>query len=452
MMKSTKVMAGTSTTALEVLTGTPPLDLALSEVLCQEITRLQAQSTDFPLLKLVIQQSQNQEYLTSGVHSPLHTMLQTVNDLRLQLTSIESFPVTYHSLNNLKRPIVHEGPVFGKPKKDWSELEKIEASIHVLKEVLDVPDNCSIAFTDGSALGNPGPCGGAALVYIEGLDGPVLKIKTAGSKNSSSYYGELIGLRAALMTIALEAIILPKEAHCFIDCTSVIGCAAGTSDATGHYETVEDIHNLVDFLENRQCRVHLHWSPSHIGISLNEEVDTLAKEAAEIANSMTQEEMATCKWTIKQTKKAISQVVDARWQRRWSRDTCKTQTFIPQVKRQVKLRLPRQVEMARAGCISGHNRLADHMYKLKLKDSPNCPCGTDRQSPEHVVMNCPLHQTSRDQMIEKVEKAFIMNNVPLQYRTLTFRDLLVPNYDSATNSTVSAAMSDFFMSCSGVNF
>ena len=162
--------------------------------------------------------------------------------------------------------------------------------------------------------------------------------------------------------------------------------------------------------------------------------------------------MATCKWTIKQTKKAISQVVDARWQRRWSRDTCKTQTFIPQVKRQVKLRLPRQVEMARAGCISGHNRLADHMYKLKLKDSPNCPCGTDRQSPEHVVMNCPLHQTSRDQMIEKVEKAFIMNNVPLQYRTLTFRDLLVPNYDSATNSTVSAAMSDFFMSCSGVNF
>ena len=247
---------------------------------------------------MVMLQSQNKEYLTSGVHSPLHTMLRTVNDLELQLTSIESFPVAsaYHSLN-LKRPIVHEGPVVGKPKKDWTEREKIEASIHVLKEVLDVPDNCSIAFTDGSALGNPGPCGGAALIYMEGLDGPQLKIMTAGSKEGSSYYGELLGLRAALMTIALEAVIPPKEAHVFIDCTSVISVAAGTSDATGHYETVEDIHNLVDFLENRQCRVHLHWSPSHIGISLNEEVDTLAKEAAEMAKCMNQK-MATCKWQL----------------------------------------------------------------------------------------------------------------------------------------------------------
>jgi len=50
--------------------------------------------------------------------------------------------------------------------------------------------------------------------------------------------------------------------------------------------------------------------------------------------------------------------------------------------------MPRKAEVARAGCISGHNRLADHLNKLKLRPSPNCQCGTDRQTAEHVVMHC----------------------------------------------------------------
>ena len=160
----------------------------------------------------------------------------------------------------------------------------MEAHIHVLKEVLNVPANCPISFTDGSALGNPGPCGGAALMMMTGLDGPQEPILNPGSPDSNSYFGELLGLETALRTVALEAVILPKEFHCFIDCTSAMECAAGTCQATGQYETVQDIHELIDFLERRNCRVHLHWAPSHIGISLNEKVDGYAKEAAEEAS------------------------------------------------------------------------------------------------------------------------------------------------------------------------
>jgi ribonuclease HI len=453
LMKATKVMAGTSTAALEVLTGTLPLDLALSEVLCQEIARLQAHSTDFPLLNLVINQCKNQDYLTSATTSPLHTMLRTVEDLGVKLTSIENYPVS-SALNacELKRPVVHTGPTIGKPKKDWTELERIEACIHVLKEVLKVPEGCPIAFTDGSALGNPGPCGGAALLLMEGLNGPETPVLAAGAKYSTSYYGELIGLTMALMTIALEAVVLPCEVHCFIDCTSVINCAAGTCQATGNYETIQDIQNIIDFLERRQCRVHLHWSPSHIGISLNEAVDSHAKEAAEMARHMSSAEEATCKITIKQAKGKIRQATNERWQRQWDRNHCKTRSFLPRVKRPVKHLMPRQAEVARAGCISGHNRLAEHMNKLKLKPSSVCSCGTGHQNAEHVVMHCPLQESSRNTMIDKIERAFVKNEVPLQNRTLSFKDLMVPNYDTNTNLTVHTATAEFFIACTGVNF
>ena len=454
LMKATQLMPGTSTTALEILTGTVPLDLALSEVLCQETARLQTHTMDFPLLALITNLCQNNTFMSAG-SSPLHTILRTIHDLDLEkhLTSIECRPSSSApQYLDLKRPYVHRGPDIGKAKRNWSDIDKMEAHIHVLKEVLNVPANCPISFTDGSALGNPGPCGGAALMMMEGLDGPQTPILNPGSPDSNSYFGELLGLETALRTVALEAIILPSEFHCFIDCTSAIECAAGTCQATGQYETVQDIHELIDFLERRNCRVHLHWAPSHIGISLNEKVDEYAKEAAEQASQMCNDEAALCTRTVQQAKRAIGRAVDRRWQRRWDRDTCRTRRFITHVGRQVKHRMPRKAEAARAGCISGHNRLSEHLHRLKLKESAMCTCGLEMQTPEHVLMNCPLHQTARTRMVNSIELAFIKYDTPAYKRSLSFKNLLLPKYNAETNAIVSSATSDFFMSCSGVNF
>ena len=387
--------------------------------------------------------------------SPLHTILRTIKDLHLEehLTSIEDRPnASAPQYLDLKRPCVHRGPDIGKAKKNWSDMDKMEAHIHVLKEVLNVPANCPIAFTDGSALGNPGPCGGAALMMMTGLDGPYEAILNPGSPDSNSYFGELLGLETALRTVALEAVILPSEFHCFISCTSAMDCAAGACQATGQYETVQDIHELINFLEHRNCRVHLHWAPSHIGISLNEKVDGYAKEAAEQASRIGKDEAALCTRTLQQAKRSIGRAVERRWQRRWDRDTCRTRSFISHVSRHVKHRMPRKAEVARAGFISGHNRLSEHLHKLKLKTSPVCACGVERQTPEHVLMNCSLHQNARTKMLNQIESAFLKYDTATHKRTLSFKDLLIPNFNAETNAIVLSATANFFMSSSDVNF
>ena len=148
-----------------------------------------------------------------------------------------------------------------------------------MKEVLDIPDGTPLAFTDGSALGNPGPCGGAALIYPEGLQGePGLAI-LPGSRKGTNYLGELLGLQAALLVISLESIPLPNAFHIFIDCTAAMNSAAGVCEPSANFELVKDTEELISFLEEGGCRVHLHWTPSHINVSLNDIVDIGAKIA-----------------------------------------------------------------------------------------------------------------------------------------------------------------------------
>ena len=159
-----------------------------------------------------------------------------------------------------------------------------------------------------------------------------------------------------------------------------------------------------------------------------------------------------CTRTSQQAKRAIRHVVERRWQRRWDRDTCRTRSFITQVGCQVKHCMPRKAEVARAGCISGHNKLAEHLHKLKLKASPVCPCGGEMQTPEHVLMNCSIHQNARTKMLNEIESAFIRYDTTTYKRSLTFKDLLLPNHNAEINAIVSSVTAEFFMSCSDVDF
>jgi hypothetical protein len=49
------------------------------------------------------------------------------------------------------------------------------------------------------------------------------------------------------------------------------------------------------------------------------------------------------------------------------------------------------------GLRTGHCHLNAHLFrKLKLAPSPTCFCGLDDQTPEHILLNCPLLKTIRD--------------------------------------------------------
>ncbi len=61
-----------------------------------------------------------------------------------------------------------------------------------------LPRSTLLAFTDGSALSNPGPCGAAAIIYVHGMQELPLTYSEPVSKFSTSYHGELEAIRLAM--------------------------------------------------------------------------------------------------------------------------------------------------------------------------------------------------------------------------------------------------------------
>ena len=58
----------------------------------------------------------------------------------------------------------------------------------------NINKNSLICFTDGSALGNPGPCSACAAVYVDTTLGAPVLLKRPVAKKSISYRGELAAI------------------------------------------------------------------------------------------------------------------------------------------------------------------------------------------------------------------------------------------------------------------
>ena len=82
-------------------------------------------------------------------------------------------------------------------------------------------------FTDGSALGNPGPTGSGAVIYYQRLDQEPVCLSRPVCSNGNNYIDELVGILTALHHIS-EQDELRKDIHFFIDCQPAIVSAFGS--------------------------------------------------------------------------------------------------------------------------------------------------------------------------------------------------------------------------------
>ena len=169
-------MGTTSTPALEVLTNILPIRLRLRECLCQEYVRMNRKPTNHPIYSLVGDPGGPPEVLTH--QTPVNMMKAALRNTCKQLPvgRVEKFPGYDKDAMNTK--VIHSNIIA------WSNLgnagnrtrEQIIESNRVAAEYLsNLPSDSIIGFTDGSALGNPGPCGAGAAIHLSGMDShPIL--------------------------------------------------------------------------------------------------------------------------------------------------------------------------------------------------------------------------------------------------------------------------------------
>lgn len=441
LVRSTGAMSSTATADLEVFCNTPPCLVRLHEVVLLEYARTCRISGNHPLKQLLTKLLADEVFIKSSTRSPAHTTAHLLSISKLNLHQIEQVAdVSLQQILDFKAPSTNFGPSLGAAgTRTESQIKK--ARDHTLQVLAGIPDGQPIAFTDGSALGNPGPCGAASVLYMAGMKSDPIELSKSISKSGTSYLGELWGI-ALTLDFMNEAVITPDRLDIFVDCTSAMASCSEIRPHVSHQSLIQHIQTESNLLAHRNCSITYHKVAAHVNIEPNERADKRAKTAAKLAANLPAQGSVT--W--QDCRQMIRGFVTRIWQRQW--DRLGQQRLLHRCYGSVKysrLRsgLTRRASSAKIRLLSGHNCLAEHLHRIKFKASPNCPCGSDRQDTDHVIMHCPSLLEQRIALVNDIDTAYVRNNVPPYKRSMSLLDIFAPQHDIKTNIEIDIAFSKF---------
>ena len=144
----------------------------------------------------------------------------------------------------------------------------------------------TIAYTDGSALKNPGPCGAGAAIFKTGHSMHPTELERPVSKKSHSYHGELQALDLCLDNmVKCPPNHLTSRLIILSDCQSALITAASFKLSKEFTKLQIRIQQATENLLNKGHNVLLKWVPGHTDVTGNDLADRLAKNAAAKASN-----------------------------------------------------------------------------------------------------------------------------------------------------------------------
>ena len=188
-------------------------------------------------------------------------------------------------------------------------------------------------------------------------------------------------------------------------------------------------------------KVKISHVPGHVNLMPNEIADREAKKAAEKAKNIDNQEV-----DIQLIKQVVRKVTTKKWEKYWYNTSSHTTRY------QLNKRVYRKSFKSIGGkkytanwikLVSGHNRLADNMFRMKLNESPDCECKEDRETVEHVIMNCKRFDKERDSMMNRIETIYVKNDVRKDRRGLSLNKILYPEIGGTAASQIRKAVLDF---------
>ena len=447
---ATGAMAHSPTAALEVITHTKPLDICLGICLVRFYLSVMRQPDDNPLKCTLLRLQTDHAFMDHRIITPIHKINSTLRYLKIdKLPQVES-----HHIETLDHILGHRL----KPKIiAWDELgnsgrrtqEQVQEAQRVAERYLATTNGDIVAFTDGSALTNPGPCGAGAAIHWHGIGTEATEHRRPVAIKSTSYHGEIAAIALALETVlSHQPQLSNRKIHLLTDCQSALLATTSNSSPRNHTEIISQISSKITQLKSHGNSVTITWIAGHVNLAGNEKADRLAKLAAEEAQqNMGYEALPVSMQAAMNTvKKASIQIWQARWDRgdtgRW------THSLFPIVKSgHLRSTAERRTEVRRNRLILGHTRLKDNMSRIMpdFYPSPDCDCGTGRQTIEHLITHCPEHLEQRLTMLNQIETAFNTHNTQMHNRIITHRTLLGQNnhLPKPLRDSISQIMDDF---------
>ena len=147
----------------------------------------------------------------------------------------------------------------------------------------DLPSDAWIAYTDGSAAPNPGPCG-MGVTVTGWVDGTAVVVEASvplgmGTNN----IGELWGIGGALqvgLVLSQDGQLGRNQVYAIATDSRFALKTVGAMQRSGDLRwLVAPIRRLVRRL-SRRCILRFLWVPGHVGLQGNERADALADRAS----------------------------------------------------------------------------------------------------------------------------------------------------------------------------
>lgn len=172
-----------------------------------------------------------------------------------------------------------------------------------------------------------------------------------------------------------------------------------------HNGTVLEIRIIIDRIVAIGVQVAFAWIPGHTGIPGNEVADRLARTAAEteiIPNPLTS-------ITKGETKAIMRQHCMEAWEEQYKRDNkgLNYKKYQPSVMENLPSYSNRLTSSTMFRLQTGHCRLNKHLYKIGVKDSPNCDYCHIPETVEHFLMLCSEFNDQRSFLINSAHRASI---------------------------------------------
>ncbi|MEW8546767.1 MAG: reverse transcriptase domain-containing protein [Candidatus Thiodiazotropha sp.] len=402
MIKASGCLNSTSTEALEVLTNTPPIDLQLKLRQAQEMVRIGAKYESDPLREDFDVWVAGQT--PAGRKPAIFPLL--MSRFREMSGKVE--------FDNIEKEFVYTKEMMGlmkvRGKVDTSEFGNAksiqEENIRSLLQQISHEE--IVIFTDGSALGNPGPTGAGAVVYLDGYQSSPILLKKGVSPMSNNYTGELVGIQIALEFITDlhdKAGVNGRSIHIFTDCQGAIISAFNNQIPKNKIDIILKIKECVNQILDNGNQIQVHWVPGHKDIAGNELADFQAKEAATEMSLVDSKDFPV---TLDK-KEAIAEIkknLKVKWKRKYELSEKVEQ--IQEVFTDVGCRncfgeKDRQSFSALNQILTGHTILNNHKAKIDSSNSNLCSTCKVPEDVHHFLFQCDSFSTQRDILEKTVE-------------------------------------------------
>jgi len=54
--------------------------------------------------------------------------------------------------------------------------------------------------------------------------------------------------------------------------------------------------------------------------------------------------------------------------------------------------------------VIGHGKINSYLHRFKISETPLCPCGNQDQTTDHLLFECDLLQTERENLLTTIQK------------------------------------------------